>query len=84
MMIKAFAAFAIAAFLAASVIALPSFAPQAEANEGLALAKSDRLAVQPSPQNCPEQTWPNLTTACLHNAGSDARIVEARPVSASR
>jgi hypothetical protein len=48
------------------------------------LAKSDRLAVRSSPQNCLEQTWPNLTTACLHNAGSDARIVEARPVSARR
>jgi hypothetical protein len=41
------------------MIALPSFAPKAEANEGLALAKSDRLAVRSPPQNCFKQTWPD-------------------------
>lgn len=81
-MIKAFAALTILAVSAASVIALPSFTAKAEANE--ALPKSDRLAVQSPPRNCLEQTWPNLTTACLRNAGSDARIVEARIVSARR
>ena len=83
-MIKAVAAFTILGVSAALVIALPSFGFEAAANEGLALAKSDRLAVTSSPQTCFEQTWPNLTTACLHNAGSQARIVDARPVSAGR
>jgi hypothetical protein len=83
-MIKALAAFAVVAVSAASVVALPSFAPKAEANEALALVKSDRLAVRSSPQNCLEQTWPNLTTECLRNAGSDAKIVEARPVGTRR
>ena len=83
-MIKALAAFAILAVSGVSVIALPSFAPKAEARESLALVKSDRLAVISSPPNCLEQTWPNLTTECLHNGTSDARIVDARPVSAHR
>ena len=82
-MIKALAAFAILAVSAASVIALPSFAPKAEASERLALVKSDRLAAT-SPPNCLEQTWPNLTTECLRSGGSDAKIVDARPVSARR
>ena len=83
-MIKALAAFAILAVSAASVIALPSLAPKAEASEGLALAKADRLAVTSASPNCLEQTWPYLTTDCLRGAGSDARIVDARPVSARR
>jgi hypothetical protein len=83
-MIKAFAAFAIFAVSGALVIALPSFAPKAEASEGHALVKSGRPAVTSSPQNCLEQTWPNFTTECLHSGGSDARIVDARPVSAHR
>ena len=83
-MIKALAAFAILAVSGASVIALPSFFPKAEASEGLAPVKSDRPAVTSSPSNCLEQTWPNLTTECLHGGGSNARIVDARPVSARR
>jgi hypothetical protein len=83
-MIKALAAVAILAVSGVSVIALPSFAPKAEASEGLALVKSDRLAVISSPPNCLEQTWPNLTTECLHSRGADATIVDARPVSARR
>ena len=83
-MIKALAALAILAVSAASVIALPSFAPKAEASERLVLVKPDRLAVTSSPPNCLEQTWPNLTTECLHRGGSDAKIVDARPVSAPR
>ncbi len=81
-MLKALAAFAILAVSAASVVALPSFAPRAEASEGLALAKSDRLAVTSASPNCLEQTWPNLATECLRGADSNARIVDARHVSA--
>jgi len=64
-MIKSFAAFAILAVLGASVIALPSFAPKAEASERVALAKADRLAVRAPPQNCSKQIWPDFATPCF-------------------
>ena len=83
-MIKSFAAFAILAVLGISVVALPSFAPKAEASEGVALAKSDRLAVRSSPQNCSKQNWPDFTTACLHHSRSEAKIVEVRLVTSRR
>jgi len=83
-MIKSFAAFAILAVLGGSVVGLPWFAPKAEADEGRVLAKSDRLAVRPPPQNCFKQTWPDFTTACLRNSGSDVKIVEARLVTVRR
>jgi hypothetical protein len=83
-MIKSFAAFAIFAVLGASVIALPWFAPKAEASEAVALAKADRLAVRSLPQNCLKQVWPDFATACLRNSGSETKIVEARLVTARR
>lgn len=83
-MIRSFAAFAILAVLGASVIALPSIAPEAEASEGLALAKSDRLAVRSLPQNCFKQIWPDFATACLRNSDSKAKVVEARLVAVGR
>jgi hypothetical protein len=83
-MIKSFAAFAILALLAASVVALPNFAPPAEAAEGLALAKADRLEVRLPSVNCVKQVWPDLAAACLRGSGSEARIVEARLVTARR
>ncbi len=81
-MIKAFAALAILAVSGASVIELSL--PKAEANERPVLAKSDRLAVSSSPQSCDGQTWPNIATACLRNAGSKTTIVDARLVTARR
>jgi hypothetical protein len=81
-MIKSLAAFAILAVLGVSVVALPSFAPRAEASEGV--AKSDRLAVRSSPQNCSKQNWPDFTTACLRHSDSGANIVEARLVISRR
>jgi hypothetical protein len=83
-MIRSFAAFGILAVLGTSVVALPSFAPKAEANEGGALAKSDRLAVRSSPANCSKQNWPDFTTACLHQSRSEAKIVEVRLVTSRR
>jgi len=83
-MIKSFAAFAIFAVLGASVISLPAFASKVEASEAVALAKADRLAVRSVPQNCFKQVWPDFATACLRNSGSEAKIVEARLVTAGR
>jgi hypothetical protein len=81
-MIKAFAALALLAVAAASVIELSL--PKAEANEKPVAAKSDRLAVSTSPQSCDGQTWPNIATACLRNAGSQTTVVDARVVTSWR
>jgi hypothetical protein len=83
-MIKSFAAFTVFAVLGASVVAVPWFAPKVEASEVVVLAKADRLAVRPRPQNCINQVWPNFATACLSNGGREANIVEARLVTARR
>ena len=83
-MIRSLAAFAIFAVLGTSVVALPWFAPKAEAGENRVLAKSDRLEVRSYPQNCVKQIWPDLATACLRNSGSEASVVEARLVTARR
>ena len=81
-MIKAFAALALLAVSAASVIELSL--PQVEATERPVAAKSGRLAVSSSPQSCDGQTWPNIATACLRNAGSQTTIVDARVVTSGR
>jgi hypothetical protein len=78
-MIKSLAAFAIFTGLAASVIALPGFAPKVEAGEAVALAKADRLEVRFLAQKCVKQVWPDFGTACLRNSNAQA-IVEARLV----
>jgi len=83
-MIKSLAAFAIFAVLGASVIAVPSVAPKVEASQAVTLAKEDRLAVRSIPKNCFKEVWPDFATACLRNGGSDAKIVEARLVTARR
>jgi hypothetical protein len=83
-MIKSLAALAIFTFLGAAVIALPGFAPQVEARETVALAKAGRLAIHPVAGNCSSQTWPNIESSCLRNAGSDATVHEARLVTVRR
>jgi hypothetical protein len=55
-MVKSLAALAIFALLGTSVIALPGFAPQVEANETVALAKADRLPVRTVDKNCSNAT----------------------------
>jgi hypothetical protein len=55
-----------------------------EAGEAVGLAEADRLAVRSVPQNCFKQVWPDLAAACLRNSGSEAKIVEARLVTARR
>ena len=80
-MIKAFAALVL---LAVSGAVIELSLPKAEANEKPVAAKSDRLAVSSSPQSCDGQTWPNIATACLRNAGSQTTIVDARVVTSGR
>ena len=81
-MMKSLSALAIFAFLGASVVALPGFAPQVEASETIALAKADRLDIRQIPQNCSQQVWPNFDTSCLRKG--EVMVQEARLVTARR
>jgi hypothetical protein len=78
-MIKAFSAIAIAAFIAAALTILPGFAPQVEASVPQALAKGDRLDIKPA---CAQQSWPNFEASCLR--GKAGLVREARLVTAER
>jgi hypothetical protein len=81
-MIKSFSALAIMLVLGASVLALPGLAPQVKANESVALAKSDRLAVRSTARECSSQVWPDLAPSCLRSSQvgiiREARLVTAR------
>ena len=81
-MIKSLLALAIFAGLGTSVVALPAFAPKAKASEAVALAKADRLPVRSAARNCFRQVWPDYAASCLRTTGSEAKIVEARMVTA--
>jgi hypothetical protein len=81
-MMKSLSALAIFAFLGASVVALPGFAPQVEASETAALAKGDRLELRSAARNCSQQVWPDFDASCLRKG--DVMIREARLVTARR
>jgi hypothetical protein len=83
-MIRAVAALAISAFVAAGLALLPGFAPEVEAGVPHVLAKGDRLDIRG--RDCSQQAWPNFETSCLRVAGSSAQtpIRHARLVTADR
>ncbi len=83
-MIKACAAIAVAAFVAAALAVLPGFAPQVEASTPHALAKADRLDIRPIGRSCSQQAWPNFEASCLRNAVTRTVVREVRLVSADR
>jgi hypothetical protein len=83
-MIRSLAALAIFAFMGVSAFALPGFAPEGKADEGIVLAKADRLAIHAVAGNCASQIWPNIAWTCLRQTGSDAAVREARLVTAKR
>jgi len=83
-MVRSLAALAILAFMGVSALALPGFAPEVKANEAVVLAKADRLAIHSVAGSCASQIWPNITSNCLRNTGSDAVVREARLVTAHR
>ena len=83
-MIKSLMPLAVFAFLGTSLLALPGFAPEVKANEAIALAKADRLAIHPIAGNCASQIWPNIASTCLRQPGSDIAVREARLVTAKR
>ena len=83
-MIKALSAVAIAAFIAAAITVLPSFAPPVEASAPQALAKSDRLPVRTLSDACAGQNWPNIEVSCLRRSDAPGKIQPARIVTADR
>jgi hypothetical protein len=85
-MIRAVAALAIAAFVAASLALLPGFAPEVEASVPHVLAKGDRLDIRAIGRDCSQQAWPNFETSCLRVAGSSSltQVKQARLVTADR
>ena len=83
-MIKSCTALAVFALLGALVIALPGFAPQVKANEAVAFAKADRLALSGAAGACSGQVWPNLDASCLRNSGSGVMVRQVRLVTARR
>lgn len=83
-MIKALSAVTIAAFVAAAMTILPSFAPPVEASVPHALAKADRLPIRSISSICAGQNWPNIDAACLRSGSSRVAIQPARLVTASR
>lgn len=83
-MIKALAAVAFAAFVAAGLALLPGFAPQVKANVRQPLARSDRLDVHPIGRDCSHHAWPNFEAACLRFANSNRLVPPVRVVSVDR
>lgn len=83
-MIKALSAVAIAAFMAAAVTILPSFAPPVEASAPYALAKADRLPIPILSVACAGQNWPNIDASCLRRTNSKAIIQPVRRVTTDR
>jgi hypothetical protein len=83
-MIKSLAALAIFALMGVSAFALPGFAPEVKANEVVAFAKADRLAIHPFAESCASQIWPNIESTCLHSSTSEVAVREARLVTANR
>ncbi len=81
-MIKSISAMGILCLLGAAVVLLPVFAPPLEAREAVALAKADRLDIQPVARNCSQQVWPRFDTACLRRLETGASVHEARMVTA--
>jgi hypothetical protein len=79
-MIKSLMALAIFALLGVAVIAVPGYAPQAKADEAVALTKADRLHVRLVVRNCSSQIWPHLEASCLHDVGSGKPVREARVI----
>ena len=77
-MIKSLMALAILALLGAAVMAIPGVAPQANADEAVALAKADRLPIGLIVRSCSSQIWPRLEASCLHDVRPGMPVREAR------
>jgi len=83
-MARVLAAVTIAAFIAAAVTILPSFAPPVAASMPPALGKSDRLPIFAANPSCATQNWPNIDASCLRRTNSKAGVQQVRRVSTDR
>ena len=83
-MIKAVSAVTIAAFVAAAMAILPSFAPPVEASVPQALAKADRLPIRTVSVPCAAQHWPTMDTSCLHRSNWKTGVQAVRLVTTDR
>ncbi|MGH6715326.1 MAG: hypothetical protein ACREDC_03945 [Bradyrhizobium sp.] len=83
-MIKALAAMAIAAFVAAGLTLLPGFAPQVQASVQQPLGRSDRLDFRPIGRDCSQHAWPNFEAACLRFTTGNRPVPPARVVTLQR
>lgn len=83
-MIKAIAAVTIAAFAAAAITLLPSFAPPVEASVPHTLTKADRLPIRALSDACAGQNWPNIDVSCLRRSNTKTTIQPVRVVSTDR
>lgn len=83
-MIKALAAVAVAACIAAALTLLPGFAPQVEASVPQALAKGGRLDIRPIGRDCSQRAWPNFEAACLRTADTWRTVRDVRAIAMDR
>jgi hypothetical protein len=83
-MIKALSAVAIAAFAAAAITILPSFAPPVEASVPQSTGKADRLPIRSVKATCAGQNWPNIDVSCLRRSNSNATVQPVRVVTTDR
>ena len=83
-MIKALAAVAMAASIAAALTLLPGFALQVEASVPQALAKGNRLDIRHVGGDCSQRAWPNFEAACLRAAGTWRTVRDVRVISTDR
>lgn len=83
-MIKALSAVTIAAFVAAAMTILPSFAPRVEASVPQALAKADRLPIRTASVSCAAQHWPTMDVSCLRRSNWKAGVQPVRVVTTDR
>ncbi|WP_024578031.1 MULTISPECIES: hypothetical protein [unclassified Afipia] len=83
-MVKALSAVTIAAFVAAAMTILPSFAPPVEASVPQALAKADRLPIRTVSVPCAAQHWPTMDAACLHRSNWKSGVQPVRVVTTDR
>ena len=72
-----------ALLLGALVCAAEIGPPKQAASVAVPTSKEERLPVA-VPSKCALETWPNITTDCLRNAGPDRRLGDARQIIAER
>ncbi len=81
---KALSALAVSAVIAAGLMVAPSFAPEVEAGVPKPIARGHKLVVFPDKVACEDQTWPNISPACVRTYGSKSAPRQVRFVVASR